>query len=407
MKLLSWNVNHRTRPKPIPDLIPEAIQALAPDLLVLTEYVRGSSHDVFLARLANFGLRHALISPEIRGENSVLIVGRRSLALGSISAPALAPSMPYNFLHVELPEDRLQLMGIRIPDYSRQAQMRKACWDWFCSVAAEVVSDPTVIIGDFNSDPNYSKARCGDRFEKLVEDGWQLALPEEGASYWSPNNHAVRLDHAFVSKHSLVLSSRYITHIAGLTLANRCGSMLPDHAALEVVIENGMDYIVGGCRRLLEMVQILHRQGYERLRINPGMSPSGCHWRCEFLPSEVTIAHDRNRHIRRSVETARYSSGERRNYFGWIDAAADLPFDLSVKFIERFPDLAKASTGRDPEYAKWYSMMLAMTAPDGIIYSYADYPLPDDHLPVQNRPDLRIPFPPGASDTYRHGDGAV
>ena len=106
----------------------------------------------------NIGLRHALISPEVRGENSVLIVCRRSLALGGVSAPAVAPSMPYNFLHAELPEDRLQVMGIRIPDYSRQAQMRKACWDWFCSMAAEVVSDPTVIIGDFNSDPHYSKS---------------------------------------------------------------------------------------------------------------------------------------------------------------------------------------------------------------------------------------------------------
>lgn len=394
MKLLSWNVNHRTQRKPIPNLIPEAIQALAPDLLVLTEYVRGPSHADFLACLANIGLRYALISPEVRGENSVLIVCRRSLAPGGVSAPAVAPSMPYNFLHVELPEDRLQVMGIRIPDYSRQAQMRKACWDWFCSMAAEVASDPTVIIGDFNSDPNYSKARCGDRFEKLVEDGWRLAMPEEGASYWSPNNHAVRLDHAFVSEHNLVLSSRYITHVAGLILANRCGSMLPDHAALEVVIENAKDYIVDGCRRLLEMVQILHRQGYERLRISPGMASSGYHWRCEFLPSEMTIADDFNRHISRSMETARYSSGNLKKYFGWTDALYDLPADLAVKFIERFPDLAKASAGRDPEYVKWYSMMLAMTAPDGIIYSYADYPLPDDHLPVQNRPDIRIPFPP-------------
>jgi hypothetical protein len=108
----------------------------------------------------------------------------------------------------------------------------------------------------------------------------------------------------------------------------------------------------------------------------------------------MAIADDLNRHISRLMEIARYSSGNLKNYFGWTDAASDLPADLAVKFIERFPDLAKASTGRDPEYAKWYSMMLAMTAPDGIIYSYADYPLPDDHLPVHNRPDKRIPFPP-------------
>ena len=51
MKLITWNLNHRMRPKLIPDLVPEAIRALGPDLIVLTEYVRGPSHDSFIARL--------------------------------------------------------------------------------------------------------------------------------------------------------------------------------------------------------------------------------------------------------------------------------------------------------------------------------------------------------------------
>jgi hypothetical protein len=33
------------------------------------------------------------------------------------------------------------------------------------------------------------------------------------------------------------------------------------------------------------MVREFHRAGYERLRIAPAMSPSGCHWRCAIGPA--------------------------------------------------------------------------------------------------------------------------
>lgn len=397
MKLFTWNLNHRTRPKPIPKLVPEVIKALSPDLMVLTEYVRGPSHDSFLTNLFELGLCHALMSPEAQGENSVLIASKRRLVPGEIIAPPIAPSVPYNFLHVELPEDDLQVIGMRVPDYSRKPRIRRACWDWLGSIAAEVISGPTVMIGDFNSDPSYPKSCCGDRFARLVECGWQLALPEDGASYWTPNNHSVRLDHAFVSPHYRVLSSRYIHDICGLTLANNRKPMLPDHAALEIVIEPAMKSILAACRRLLEMVQVLHRQGYERLRIDPGMSPSGCHWRCEFLPSEMTGPDHQHKDNGLRVETARYTSGEEKNYFGWTDAVSDSPEELAVKFVERFDDLARASKGSDPAYVRWYSRMLDETAPDGIVYAYADYPVPEDYLSVHNKPELRIPFPPRAS----------
>lgn len=397
MKLITWNLNHRTRPKLIPDLVPEAIGALGPDLMVLTEYVRGPSHDSFIARLFDLGMSNVLMSPEVQGENSLLIACRRRVVPGEIIAPPIAPSVPYNFLHVELPEDDLQVIGIRVPDYSRKPRIRRACWDWLGSVAGEVISSPTIIIGDLNSDPSYPKSHCGDRFAKLVEGGWQLALPADGASFWTPSNHAVRLDHAFISPHNRVISTRYVADISGLVLANKRKPSLPDHAALEIEIEPAMNYIYAACRRLLEMVQVLHRQGYERLRINPGMAPSGCYWRCEFLPSGMTSPDLPRRDNASSVETARYSSGQEKNYFGWMDAVSDSPDELAAKFIERFDDLSKASKGKDPAYVAWYSRMLDETAPDGIVYTYADYPLPENYFPVQNKPAIRIPFPPCAS----------
>jgi len=397
MKLVTWNVNHRTRPNPIPELVPEAIKALGPDVLVLTEYVRGLSHDLFVARLFDLGMKYVLMSPEVRGENSLLIASCRRIVPGKIIAESIAPSVPYNFLHVELPDDDLQVIGIRVPDYSRTPRIRRACWDWLCSVAADVISSSTIIIGDLNSDPAYPKSHCGDRFAKLVEDGWQLALPKDGASFWTPSNHSVRLDHAFVSPHNRIVSSRYVAEIDDLVLANKRKPSLPDHAALEIEIEPTMKYIYAACRHVLEMVRVLHRRGYERLRINPGMAPSGCYWRCDFLPSNMTHPDFPHRNIVSVVETARYTSGQEKNYFGWTDAVSDSSEGLAEKFIERFEDLSMASKGKDSAYAAWYSRMLDETAPDGIVYAYADYPIPKNHLPVQNKPAIRIPLPPSAS----------
>ena len=97
MKLLTWNLNHRTRPKPIPDLVPEVIKALSPDLLVLTEYVRGPSHDSFLTCLFDLGLCFTLMSPEANGENSVLIAGRSNNAtLVATTAKELARNPALN-----------------------------------------------------------------------------------------------------------------------------------------------------------------------------------------------------------------------------------------------------------------------------------------------------------------------
>ena len=59
---------------------------------------------------------------------------------------------------------------------------------------------PFVMIGDFNTDPNYSPSRCGDCIKRLVDDGWQLATPAGGSSFWTLNGNAVCIDHAFVSR---------------------------------------------------------------------------------------------------------------------------------------------------------------------------------------------------------------
>jgi exonuclease III len=47
MKIISWNLNHRTIEKPIPDDVVIFFDKYAPDIIALNEYVDGESRNEF------------------------------------------------------------------------------------------------------------------------------------------------------------------------------------------------------------------------------------------------------------------------------------------------------------------------------------------------------------------------
>jgi hypothetical protein len=148
-------------------------------------------------------------------------------------------------------------------------------------------------------------------------------------------------------------------------------------------------------RRLLLMVHELHGRGYQRLRIAPGLSPSGCHWRCAVTP--VTNISRSNGAMLWDYEAAvaRYTTGQGTQCFGWTDAVDDPPGQLATKFLDRYAELCEGGRGRDESYARWYSGMLAATEPGGLIYAYADRAIPEDLLPVLGASEeVWIPPPP-------------
>jgi hypothetical protein len=127
-------------------------------------------------------------------------------------------------------------------------------------------------------------------------------------------------------------------------------------------------------RVLLLMVAELHRLGYQRLRIVPGVAPSGLYWRCTLASAAHFSAQDGAR-IASAGPLARYTTGQARAYFDWPDAADDTPEQLAHKFLERFPEIAAESLGADAAYAEWYAEMLRLSEPDGVPIVYADWEL--------------------------------
>jgi len=237
MKLVAWNVNHRATGKAIPPTMAEALSFLEPDVIVLTEYVPSRSHVEFCAALSLNGFPNFLVTPFTPKENHVLIASRTEVWRGDIQAPPIAPSVPSNFLHVHLPDHQVDVLGIRVPDYSKTPPFRHACWDWIETIAATFAGRPFVLIGDLNVDPSYPTSKCGNRLRNLTSLGWQHALPPEGVSYWPlVGNVGRKLDHAFVSGPLNIVDAKYIWEAGPYCYGGRNAGAMSDHAVLVVEI---------------------------------------------------------------------------------------------------------------------------------------------------------------------------
>lgn len=136
--------------------------------------------------------------------------------------------------------------------------------------------------------------------------------------------------------------------------------------------------------RVLLMVHELHKWGYQRLRINPGLAPSGLYWRCSIIPAARAGT---------SSPIARYTTGMMNRYFDWDDAARDSAPQLAEKFVARFPELVAAGVGSDWRYAGWYVEMLGFAERGHFPVAYADWY--GDAPPYLARDgDRLLPFPP-------------
>lgn len=148
-------------------------------------------------------------------------------------------------------------------------------------------------------------------------------------------------------------------------------------------------------RNVLQMVSELHVRGYQRIRIAPGMSPSGCSWRCAVTPASNIMPHHGARLRSWDHLTAHYTSGMGAHYFDWKNAAHATPSAMARLFIARFPKIVAAGRGSDWMYAGWYVEMLHLTYPDAFPIAYADWSMPDDVLATTgNGREVSVPLPP-------------
>lgn len=182
-----------------------------------------------------------------------------------------------------------------------------------------------------------------------------------------------------------------VLHLSGDLL----GEMLTGEKGPAVLNEAQED-----ARRALLMVHELHRRGYQRLRIVPGMSPSGMYWRFAITPSSNIQATHGALPINEEPQ-ARYSSADGRRYFGWEGVEEATPRELADLFQTHFAELAALGLGRDYPYAGWFVEMLGHVDRAGFPVAYDDgwfsrpNPAPGQtQLPTTLDYESGLPMPP-------------
>ena len=142
--------------------------------------------------------------------------------------------------------------------------------------------------------------------------------------------------------------------------------------------------------RVIAMVHELHKAGFQRVRISPGLSPSGLHWRC---PITCAANVEPDGFSVKDASTAaglfvRYTSAD-PGYFGWAGAESLSARELATRFLRDYPALAQAGLGRDWPYAGWLTEVLGVVergnTGDYPVF-YADHPLDPDAQSVPRPP---------------------
>ncbi len=146
-------------------------------------------------------------------------------------------------------------------------------------------------------------------------------------------------------------------------------------------------------QRVLLMVYELHKAGYQRLRIVPGLSPSGSYWRVSITPITNILKTHGAMSREFDEDAAHYSSGMQNEYFDWEDAQKDTARQLAVKFIERFPEIVQKGSGRDWEYVGWYVEMLGFAERGHLPVAYADWYGEEPNYLAKDG-ERELPFPP-------------
>lgn len=175
MRVVAWNLNHRSRNRAIPPALPVGILSLNPDVVVLTEYVEGQRHSWLCAAFQQSGLTTEFHTPFLVGcrQNQVLVASRQAVTIGTFTPPLSLGHARSNCIHVRFVSPALDLIGMRVPMH-KSADQRLEYWNWFENSVEPLRESPVVIIGDFNADPLRAKGAGSGCLRRLTKAGWQL-----------------------------------------------------------------------------------------------------------------------------------------------------------------------------------------------------------------------------------------
>ncbi len=248
-------------------------------------------------------------------------------------------------------------------EWSRAGVEQRQAFQDFCSKPKPVST--LIMDGHFTGDELPHHTGWGhSTIQEVAQVGVEAGAAQIGVTHHAPENDDETLDDRATRLTALV---RELGSDAKAFFARQ-------GQELDIVgMENPEDETHRNASAVLNMVAELHNMGYQRLRIAPGMSPSGTYWRCGVTHVENITSEHGARAMDESSDTASYSSGAGHRYFGWEDAQDDDPQDLARKFVERFPVIARLGRGDDEDYALWFEGVVQLASKGELPYAYSDW----------------------------------
>lgn len=238
LRIVCWNLNHRAARRRIATWVVDELVEQRPDVIVLTEYVAGADHEMFLASLAEAGLAHHAVTERVGRGNQLLITAREQIQVRTAPFGELHPQVNANLLRVTLRKSQLELIGFRMPAFTGSDRPRKReAFDHLLHDLEDLRTRRGVIVGDFNTAVGDHERFCGDVLDLFPDHGWRRGSPTVGGSWRSKDGTERAIDHVF--------------HTAGVTLdeaaydwsfqdrhpdAARGDVGFPDHAVLRFVV---------------------------------------------------------------------------------------------------------------------------------------------------------------------------
>lgn len=139
----------------------QAIAAYSPDIVVITEYRNGKVGECLRSNLTVAGWEHQIAAPTPERDNSVLIVGKQPLIIDN------RPLFNENWQgdrHIVVRGDRFMIVAV----YLHPGHKKLPSWERLLITAGALATEPTLIIGDFNTGKHY-----------IDEDGATFIGPEK------------------------------------------------------------------------------------------------------------------------------------------------------------------------------------------------------------------------------------
>lgn len=123
---------------------------------------------------------------------------------------------------------------------------------------------------------------------------------------------------------------------------------------------------------ILEAVAVLHSRGCHRIRILPGMSSSGVHWRIAVTVAENMVDEGGNLSLQDWEAAFNYTTGTGAEIAGRSVTGATTPEEIADVIVGSLP--SAISDGADQAYVQWYARLLDLVHRyHALPVAYAEY----------------------------------